>query len=703
MRRRAFIKSAGCFVASAGVTSLAGCTNNDLSFKPGGAGEAAFSFPQGVASADPRADSVLLWTRVEAHEPAGGPVRLWAEVSLSDSFQSLVLDKELEVDARSDHTVRLLVEGLEPATTYYYRFRAGQEVSRLGRTRTAPAPDANTPLRLAWVSCQDYSAGFYGAYRRLVNDDEKRPEAEQVAFVLHLGDFIYETRAEGFQTAVDEHLKPVELVDETGRRREVPPFPGGGGRRPGARFAQTVDDYRHLYRTVLSDPDLQEARARWPFVCVWDDHEFSNDAWQTQANYTNDKSTDEPSQRRKVAANQAWFEYVPAVLSDLGDAARDFVFTEVEDAPYDQAGPDNYVTEANNQAALDTIRIYRTLRFGRHLQLVLSDVRSYRSDHALPEETSASNPLLFNARVAVPLEIVAALDAGKTANGGMPPERVGAVDNPRRSSPAGTILGSAQKQWWKQTMKQSTATWKLWANPIPLLRLRLDASDVPLVSNLVGDLLISADAWDGYPSERRELMSYLLAEGIGNVVSLSGDHHGHFAGIIYDDFDAAAPAPVLAEFATAGVASNSLFSAVAGGSVVPDQEAIRRVITYDSRPLGGKPANVPNLNTLLRYGSRAANVAANTHDLAQVEAARKMDVNPHLRFVDTHARGYGVIAVEETEVKATLVTIEPPIVDRGEEGARLRGSADFTLKASAAGKVALDEPMLDGVKPFPLA
>jgi alkaline phosphatase D len=509
--------------------------------------------------------------------------------------------------------------------------------------------------------------------------------------------------------ALGEDLEPVMLVDRDGTPRQVPPFPSGGGQRETGTFAQTVDDYRHLYKTFLSDPDLQAARARWPFVCVWDDHEFSDDSWQTQANYSRRESTDEPSQRRKVAANQAWFEYVPAILSEADEAdgvapaARDFEPVEVEDAPYDDVID---VDEPNNQSAIESMTIYRRLRFGHHVELVLTDSRSYRSDHAVAEESTFGNPIVFHPRAAIPLEAVNAFDAGNTFPGGAP-ERVANIVNTRRDSPPGTLLGDEQKQWWKDVMAASAATFKVWGNPLPLLRVRLDATEAPLFP---GDLVLSADAWDGYPSERRELMTFLRDENIRNVVSLSGDHHAHLAGLVHDDYDAEDPAPVMVDFAAAGISSSSEWALVAGAAasvVGPNPEGALRdvlnLIVYDSIPLGGARKAVPNLNTVIRYGSAAANVAARTHDLDMIEAAANPDVNPHLRYVDTAANGFGRATFDGQRARVEIVTTELPHVDRGEQGAEVRGTASFVVPVVADGEPpALAEPELTGKRPFPL-
>lgn len=723
MKRRDFLKNAGCFIISVGVVkSLSACSDEgggradaDAGDADGGAsGEGRYGFPQGVASGDPRADSVMLWTRIVplSADATDDEIPLRVEIAEDADFKKLVAHEDLMASPAADRTVRVLVEGLSADTVYYYRFAAGADKSRTGRTWTAPEEGADVPVRFAWASCQDYTAGFYGAWRRMLKDDEAAEEAERLRFVLFLGDFIYETRGAGFQTALDPDLMPVMLEDRNGDPRQLPAFPSGGGKLDeSTTYAQTLDDYRELYKHYLSDPDLQDARARWPFVSVWDDHEFTDDCWQTQANYTDDKSFDEPSQKRRVAASQAWFEFVPAILTDanglegVDPQSKDFAPVDVEDVAYDDPVD---VDEPNNSDAISAISIYRSLRFGKHVDLVLTDNRSYRSDHAIPEDVSHPSPLVFAPRGGLPLNAVNTFDAGMTANGGDPPDMAGGFENTRKNSPPGSMLGDAQKKWWKDSLQKSTATFKVWGNSVPLLRLRLDTTGVALFSS---DLLLSADAWDGYASERRELMSFLRDQNVRNVVSLSGDHHAHLVGVVMDDYDAAAPKPVMTDFSAAGISSNSQWTLIAGAigaKVTPALEAlvapVLALITYDASALGGSRKAVPNLNTLLRYGAPAAALAAQTNDLAMAEAARNPKVNSHLRYVDTAANGYGLAAFDGDKAELTLVTIAPPIADAGEEGADLSGTAAFTLPVVGSdGELSLDEPTLTGMKPFPLA
>lgn len=707
MKRRDFLKTSGYFFLTASLSGVTGCPD-------GGNRPGTYSFPQGVASGDPRETSIVLWTRVQAASGTPNTIPVTVEASPSQDFTPLIASQEFNAPASADYTLRIVFNGLNPGTTYYYRFRAGSDTSIVGRTRTAPAADSDARVNFAWVSCQDYQAGFYGVYRRLLLDDASAAPADQIHFIVHVGDFIYETRGDGFQEALDDNFQPIQLRDRNNQARVIDTFPDGGTPPGGGtlRFANTVADYRHLYRQFLRDPDLREARARWPFIVTWDDHEFTNDCWQTQSNYSRTNTYDEASQRRKKAANQAWFEYIPALLTGatgvtgVVQQAKDFTALPVEDTPYNDSniGPGNQIIEPNNLNALNTLTIYRSLRFGRNVELVLTDLRSYRSDHPIPEELTNNNPLFFEPRNALPLADVNVFDAGRTYNNNNPPTTSpSGLPNTRRNSPAGTMMGPTQKQWWMDTVRQSTATWKIWASSVPVMRMLLNASVIGLP-----DLIASGDAWDGYPSERNELMRYVLDNNIRNVVAISGDIHAHFAGLLMDNFDAASPVPVMPEFTVAGVSSNSLFSFYEGPTrTLP--ASIRNLITYDASGSGGERF-VRNFNTTLLLGAQAADAAFQAATAsppqdprAAAMAAKDPDVNPHLRYVDTDARGYGLMSVTASGVSATLVTIPSPIQDQGDSGSSVRGRATFTVApTTTGGQVALDPPSFTGTRPFPL-
>jgi alkaline phosphatase D len=148
-------------------------------------------YPEGVASGDPAADSVILWTRRPFD--TGDSARLTVEIATDQAFRRVVATVPVTVSAASDWTCRVLVAGLRPARVYWYRFTDAEgNGSRIGRTITAPADDDARPVNFAFVSCQNINEGFQHAWRRMIWEDERRPRAEQLGFVLHLGDFIYE-------------------------------------------------------------------------------------------------------------------------------------------------------------------------------------------------------------------------------------------------------------------------------------------------------------------------------------------------------------------------------------------------------------------------------------------------------------------------------------------------------------------------------
>ncbi len=706
MKRRDFLRAAGTFFVTAAVGGLPACGGDEATHPDAANPDAAtgpvagtYLFPQGLGSGDPRETSIVLWTRAVLATGAADTVSLHVDVATDSAFQTMVVSQNVDATSASDHTVRVMVNGLTADTIYYYRFTAGVDVIT-GRTRTAPGANADVSVRLAWVSCQDYGAGTYAAYRQLLNEDMARAEADQIRVVLHLGDFIYETRGDYFQKPLDDNLTPITLNNPGGGVREAAPFPSGGGNAGGSNFAKTLDDYRHLYKTHASDPDLQAARARWPFIHLWDDHEFTNDAWQSQANYTNAATLDEASQARKYACNQAWFEYIPAQLSGspgvdgVEQHAHDFTPATVVDAPFTNLGEDNFYDEPNNVAAVGSLTIYRSFRFGRHVEFVVTDERSYRSDHAIPEDVVTSPPYI-DTRNVLPAADLAIMDAGKTANNNSPPDTLEFGDpNPRKNSPPGTMLGATQKTWWMDTMRLSSATWKLWVNEVPLMRFFLPRGPV---NELLTDRIMDGDAWDGYATERKELLSYLREMNIKNVVALTGDIHAHFAGLLHDDYVAASPTVVGVELCAAGISSNSLFSFyeyAARGSMIPGN--VRKIVTYDARALpGGGPRFVENLNLLILHGAASAKTMAETNslDMALRESAPP---NPHLKYADTNSQGYGVALITATQVEGTLTTIGRPITN----GAPVvKRAATFVVpKDNPSG---MTGPTITGTKPFP--
>jgi alkaline phosphatase D len=168
-------------------------------------------------------------------------------------------------------------------------------------------------------------------------------------------------------------------------------------------------DYRALYRGYLADPDLQDARARWPFVCMWDNHEFSWKGWQSQQNFGGVR----PAQTRKMAANQAWFEYQPARVVKAGPAAVDrFTPPAVEDRPIGRFDDHGLGLEPGNLAAIESLKLFRALRFGANVELILTDPGASSSRSSESSRRSAKLPRWTGDSSLVGLRPEASLEAG---------------------------------------------------------------------------------------------------------------------------------------------------------------------------------------------------------------------------------------------------------------------------------------------------
>ena len=411
MDRRQFLTRTAFFTVAA--ASLAACGGGD----DGPTGR--YTFPQGVASGDPKSTSLVFWSRcVRSGAGSADMIPVTLQVSASPAFTTALAEVALLASPSHDFTVRAKVTGLPAATPLYYRFVAGSDISPVGNAKTSPAAGASVAqLKFAWVTCQDWSVNHWGAMSLLA--------AEELDFLVHVGDYIYETVGASFQAGQSEPAHGAIV------------FPDGTALADGSRYATTLADYRALYRTYRGDTRLQALHAKCPLIATWDDHEFSDDCWQDHQTYTNAKLQ---QTARRRAANQAWVEYMPV---DFGDVSFD-----------------------STNAAYDNLRIYRDFQFGNLMHLVMTDERLYRDDHVVDEATIAQaqghDPIngsdSIGTRYFVQQPVLQQFEAGKTAALGRVP----------------SILGATQTQWWKDTLKGSTATWKVWGNELMLSRLWLD-------------------------------------------------------------------------------------------------------------------------------------------------------------------------------------------------------------------------------------
>jgi alkaline phosphatase D len=655
---RKFSASAGCFVLSAGSVSLAACQ------KPSQieADKSAYAFPHGIASADPKSDAIMLWTRLVGDEGASG-IKLNVQIADDEKFKTIRAEKTVTANADADFTVRVFVDGLVANAHYFYRFIAPDGLSSVvGRTRTAPAEADNVNLNIAVFSCQHFYSGLSSAYRRLINDDAQASDGDKVDVIMHLGDIIYESAISGFP---DLNLNPIDLKYKDGSERGYKDLPSGGEiNKNGWPLAVTLDDFRHLYKGMLSDPDMQAARALYPFIYTWDDHELINDAWQSYHPAGN-------LQKRRVDASQAWFEYIPAILDQAGDGpagenvAHSFKRPNVEDASATDFDENYLSLEPNNLAAIRSMTIYRHFGWGSMADLLLMDCRSYRGPRGVPDEILSSPGIPYPTEP-VPTALIRTTNAGRFANNGNPPETVQyqgiAFPNERKDKPVSSMLGGPQKQWVKTGLKDSSARWKILCNSTPMLKFGFDTS----FRGGTTDGIFWTDSWDGYPVERDEIMEFVKDSGLANVVSLAGDRHAHFAGYVLENSDDPASARVIPEFAGASVSATCRV-AVQRMSSARDSE-LKDLVSFDGTSYGFGQKVTPALNAWLLYGAKSAAKLSETGDekLAIQEAADY--ANPQLAYADNDAFGYYIARFTPEKLKVEFVTIPEPIVDYGSDG-----------------------------------
>ncbi|KAJ3023973.1 hypothetical protein HKX48_008587 [Thoreauomyces humboldtii] len=266
-------------------------------------------FLHGVASGDPLSDAVIIWTKVTGSDPE---IDVTYQLSTNNEFTDNIASGTVSTTADVDFTVKVDVTGVEPATTYFYRFTAGPPTnvtsSIIGRTHTIPTASASlASYKLAVFSCSNMPAGFFNAYGGVVKLDD-------VDLVLHLGDYIYEyaNGAYGDGTALDRIPAPnVQL--------------------------NSLSDYQTRHAQYKQDQDLMAAHQQFPFVTIWDDHEFEDDSW-TGGSEGTDKTNlpQDPTSwnARKLAAMTAYFQYMPiraALIDGVGKIYRNFPIGDLLD------------------------------------------------------------------------------------------------------------------------------------------------------------------------------------------------------------------------------------------------------------------------------------------------------------------------------------------------------------------------------------
>ncbi len=324
-------------------------------------------FPQSIASGDPRPDSVILWTRVFDSESAGVDLPLRLIVTKDRFFAHVVYNQVLTAKSDFDHCVKVRVDGLEPGSSYVYFFvyeKGGTlYLSHTGFTKTAPAPDSDVTVRFAYLNCQDYVGRYYNVLQKLLLD-----HTSDIDFVVHLGDYVYETTGDpSFQAPPAD--RELVFADQDGAIRL------GDDEHP-YYAANSLSNYRDLYKTYRSDEMLQKIHERYPMIATWDDHEYTNDSHGAVATYSAGRR-DENDPVRRRNADRAYLEYMPIEVG-LGASGE---------------------LTVDDSMIFPNTRIYRAFRFGTNVELVMTDYRTFRPDHLIPEDA-------FPGKLAISREVI---------------------------------------------------------------------------------------------------------------------------------------------------------------------------------------------------------------------------------------------------------------------------------------------------------
>lgn len=395
------------------------------------------AFRHGVASGDPLKTRVILWTRVTPDSKRQAiPVRC---VVATDRYLRHVVGRyHALATPYADYTVKLDAAGLRPGKTYYYQFYANGEASAVGRTRTLPREAER--VRLGLASCSNLPAGFFGAYALL---------AQQASLdaIVHVGDYIYEYGNGTFGDGTD-----------IGRIPE-----------PNAETV-ALGDYRTRYAQYRRDYQLQEAHRLHPWIVVWDDHEFANNAYRDGAE--NHQPDEGDWELRKAAAQRAWFEWLP-------------------------------VRDPHHLRARSG-RIFRRFRFGELVQLDMLDTRVFGREQQVP-----------------------ALVDGITQQLLVDPEALfGYLKEISRTDRQ--LLGIEQERWLYRQLEEHEERdtgWQVLGQQVMMGQLSVAAAGLPPGTRIP----INTDQWDGYTGARTRLLDFLQGQGLDNLVILTGDFHSSWA------------------------------------------------------------------------------------------------------------------------------------------------------------------------------
>lgn len=484
-RRDFLIKmtSISAVLSTGGVLSACG-GNNDISM---------VNFDYGVASGDPLSDRVILWTHAKNQNNNDAVTLVW-QVALDNEFTNVVAAGSGQSTIDTAFTFKVDATGLAANQTYFYRFKSGQHVSSIGKTKTLPTGTVSQ-VKMAVISCSNYPTGYFNVYAEVAKSD--------VDVAIHLGDYIYEYAATGYAS---------ENAAKLGRT-SVP-----------SNELLKLDDYRLRHAQYKSDADLKQFHASKPLIAVWDDHEVANDTYMTGAeNHTT--ATEGSFADRKAAALQAYHEWMPIRTgTDKNKIYRSFNFGSLlslhmldtrligREQQIEFSALLNPSTAATATATLSSPT--RQLLGAEQLSWITSQMATSTSTWQFLGQQ------VLMARMEFPLTILQAL-------------------NPTDTSASALAAG------------QKAITDYLTAKQKAAYGIPLSATETALLNQ--PKLGYNLDAWDGYPAAREILLS-TAAQLRKKLVVLAGDTHNAW----HSDLTLMNGTKVGEEFATSSVSSPGL-------------------------------------------------------------------------------------------------------------------------------------------------
>jgi len=517
--RRDFIiklSSVSATLASGGILSACGSDASPM-----------VNFNYGVASGDPALDGMVLWTYARYADTGlmNNTVPLKYEVATDNAFTNLIKSGDLSSSSATGFTVKVNVSGLKAGTDYFYRFTSGAFRSGVGKTRTLPSLNA-TQVKMAVFSCTLYSAGYFNAYAEAAKSDAQ--------FAIHLGDYIYEYGSD------PSKFGNTDLLNKTSAAAM-------GRVATPSNDIVSLDDYRTRYAQYRTDPNLQVLHASMPWITVWDDHEFANNAFMTGAENHDPKTQGDWSVRKNNAA-QAYHEWLPN-RNDPLDVANRF-------------------------------KIYRRFDFANILSLHMLDTRIEGRVQQYANYGTATSVADYQPYIT---GLTTGSDVSRTM---ISPTQLDWLQKGLASSTAKwQVLGNQDimaKIWWpasvlttlgavafnptlaNQAAFSQSITDYLTAKMTAALGGTLNAQQTALLNTSVNPKLpYNLDSWDGYPLNRELVLQSIQALN-KPLVTLSGDSHNAW----FSQLTTLKGQKVGVEFAGSSVTSPG-FESLGLGSIAP--------------------------------------------------------------------------------------------------------------------------------------